>query len=257
MKTYVCNACRYTWMSAGPALECARFGCGSRLISEIPATYGGSIVPPSRPAAPKPSSGAAVAAQVLLWIAAGASILSLLFGIFFWISAGADLMSAFFDMSFSFAGFAGAGWKVASWLFGIISFFTLLPGVILSLVTLHGAWRVVQPARELGLDIPTPGKAVGFLFIPFFNLYWVFIAFAALMETFNALWKDRKMPGPPLGNGAAIALGVCVVIGFVVWWVPILGSLVGIIHIILLANVTTSAARIAGTTLPEKDEFLP
>ena len=36
MKKYVCKACRHTWSSPDPVIECVRFGCGSRRIEEIP-----------------------------------------------------------------------------------------------------------------------------------------------------------------------------------------------------------------------------
>lgn len=48
----------------------------------------------------------------------------------------------------------------------------LLGSAIVRLTTLYRAWVVLQPATT----VTTPGKAVGFLFIPFFNLYWIFIA---------------------------------------------------------------------------------
>ncbi|MDP0490150.1 MAG: DUF4339 domain-containing protein [Verrucomicrobiota bacterium JB023] len=62
-----------------------------------------------------------------------------------------------------------------------IVFLLSICGWIYSLMLLHRAWRIVQPAGAS----TTPGKAVGFLFIPLFNLFWYFIAYAGLAENWN------------------------------------------------------------------------
>ena len=84
-------------------------------------------------------------------------------------------------------------------------------GFVLGLLKLHRAWQVVQPATGLGrgLKIPTPGSAVGFLFIPFFNLYWMFVAFKGLMDAANALREDRHIPGPIFRAGTAVFFACC------------------------------------------------
>ena len=48
-----------------------------------------------------------------------------------------------------------------------------LPAGIALLVLLYKAWKVIPAAHAR----TTPGRAVGFLFIPCFNLYWIFQAF--------------------------------------------------------------------------------
>lgn len=40
----------------------------------------------------------------------------------------------------------------------------------------------------------TPGKAVGYLFIPFFNLYWSFISFPKLIEGLLAWQQSQQRP---------------------------------------------------------------
>ncbi len=50
---------------------------------------------------------------------------------------------------------------------------------VLFMIMLYKFWKAI-PAEES--DGVTPGKAVGFLFIPFFGLYWVYIAYCKLSE---------------------------------------------------------------------------
>ena len=55
----------------------------------------------------------------------------------------------------------------------ILSWISLTIGGIYGYIILYRAWYVIQPGGAQS----TPGKAIGFLFIPFFNLYWTFIAY--------------------------------------------------------------------------------
>jgi hypothetical protein len=61
---------------------------------------------------------------------------------------------------------------------------------IWALVLLYQVWRyVIVESRRHGLvpPIDSPGKAVGYLFIPVFNIYWAFIAYGKLAPAWNAL----------------------------------------------------------------------
>jgi len=65
----------------------------------------------------------------------------------------------------------------------------LIAGVamwLLFLRVLYLAWRIIQDRYTK----PSPGMAVGLLFVPFFNIYWQFKAFAAY-PTQYALFAQR------------------------------------------------------------------
>ena len=67
-------------------------------------------------------------------------------------------------------------------------------------ICLYRAWSCLQPG---GLARSTPGKAIGFLFIPFFNYYWLFMAFYGLAKDWNqtvATYSDLKA-APRLSEG--------------------------------------------------------
>ncbi|MGE9270364.1 MAG: DUF4339 domain-containing protein [Verrucomicrobiales bacterium] len=73
------------------------------------------------------------------------------------------------------------GLGIASMLM-MLGFLLFTLNVIPVYIALYRAWACVQPG---GLARSTPGKAIGFLFIPFFNLYWIFQAFYGLAKDWN------------------------------------------------------------------------
>jgi uncharacterized membrane protein len=62
-------------------------------------------------------------------------------------------------------------------------------GTVLMLILLHRFWKLIQD----GYASTTPGKAVGYLFIPFFNYYWIFKAVLGLSKDLNT-FIDRHFP---------------------------------------------------------------
>ena len=73
---------------------------------------------------------------------------------------------------------------------------------IIALVYLHRAWKLLQ----WGNVRTTPGKAVGFLFIPFFGLYWLFVAWEGLAKDWNRVLASH----PNLNNGPRMSPGLFV-----------------------------------------------
>ncbi len=74
---------------------------------------------------------------------------------------------------------------------------------ILSYIYLYRAWSLIQPGNVR----VTPGKAIGFLFIPFFNLYWIFVAIGGLPSEWNRVMSSHPNlnQAPRLSSGLAIA----------------------------------------------------
>jgi hypothetical protein len=62
-----------------------------------------------------------------------------------------------------------------------ISEIPIIAAAILLFILLYKFWQVVQD----GFARTSPAKAVGFLFIPFFNLYWNFPAYFGLAKDLN------------------------------------------------------------------------
>ena len=105
---------------------------------------------------------------------------------------------------------------------GIVLFLagiSCLVGTILYLVWLYKAWKVASRRPE----DPSPGQAVGFLFIPFFNLYWVFRAVPGLSAALhrNLRQTNPSWAGGTAGHGIGIAAAVISVIPYVNFLSPI------------------------------------
>lgn len=83
---------------------------------------------------------------------------------------------------------------------------------IMSLVLIYKMWESIND----GMTKPTPGAAVGFLFIPFFSIYWIFIAWATWPNRYNDYCHRHGIQAPRL----TIAVHLCSIL---LWWVPIAG----------------------------------
>lgn len=94
----------------------------------------------------------------------------------------------------------------------------LLWAQVLGLIYLHRAWSLIQPGNVQ----VSPGKAIGFLFIPFFNIYWLFIAIGGLPKEWNRVMASHPnlSQAPRLSSGIAIAACLVPVIG-----IPLMASI--------------------------------
>ena len=122
------------------------------------------------------------------------------------------------------------------WLGMIIGMVTCGIGAIISIVCLlrllYRYWRLVPPQEAE----TTPGKAIGFLFIPFFNIYWQFVAFWKL-----SLHYDRFAPYGQKPSNLALWMLICNFIPYV----GVLGSLVlGIMWMQQMKNIALTFPRI-------------
>ena len=84
-------------------------------------------------------------------------------------------------------------------------------------------WKALPEAHRK----TTPGKAVGFLFIPFFNFYWAFVSFPALAKGYYSYGKQVNDPEIKDMSGLGIAYAVLFVVEFaVVFLTPALTALI-------------------------------
>lgn len=66
----------------------------------------------------------------------------------------------------------------------------VIAGSVFMWILLYRYWEVIQDGRPR----TTPGKAVGYSFIPFYNFYWWFVAFVGLAKDMNAYCRERDIP---------------------------------------------------------------
>lgn len=65
--------------------------------------------------------------------------------------------------------------------------------VVIFCMYVYRMWQIIQDYSIRA----TPGKAVGFLFIPFFNLYWVFQAYYGWSQDYNQFIHDAQLTDAP------------------------------------------------------------
>ena len=118
--------------------------------------------------------------------------------------------------------------------------------VVLSILTLglfgliyHGLKHSKLPTIKS--DDFGAGKSIGFSFIPFFNLYWLFVNWPRLAERLNFQFRLRGAPDP-VSKDLILWANVCWIAGYVVGitWLaaPVLAS-------IAAAQIQTAANKLA------------
>ena len=86
----------------------------------------------------------------------------------------------------------------------LIGIVPLFASAILYLMLLYRLWTLIPLA-----DAKTsPGQAVGFLFIPLFNLYWFFVAFHGLAKSLNIESKRKGIVNIEVNE--ILSLTVCI-----------------------------------------------
>ncbi len=112
-----------------------------------------------------------------------------------------------------------------------LSYVCLIPGVVFNSLILHRGWKAVQDGKAQ----TTPGRAVGYCFIPIYNLYWIFIAWYGLMQEFNRLAVARGRPDQKVGEGMAMTQCVlqatmCLAVFSIPFSVVVLWQIVGAVR---------------------------
>jgi hypothetical protein len=87
----------------------------------------------------------------------------------------------------------------------------------------YRCWDALSPSQRR----TTPGKAVGFLFIPFYNFYWVFVSYRGLAIDLG------RATGKPDAGGLGTTMAILYICQWVFIFVPVLSALVGIAYFIL------------------------
>lgn len=115
--------------------------------------------------------------------------------------------------------------------------------VILSIVTL-GIFSTIfyllkhEQLPRVKHDDPPAGKAIGFSFIPFFNLYWMFVAWPRLADRINFQYRLRGQPSP-ITRSMVIALLILILVG----WVIVVGLIAAFVLWIILIVQTQGAVN--------------
>ncbi len=118
----------------------------------------------------------------------------------------------------------GSDREVVPYLMLVAAIPATLSGLLIIRVV-YKLWKAIQG----GHPRTSPELAVGLLFVPFFNLYWVFQAYWGLARDYNAYVRQHRLKVPTLSEG--LALSVCVLM--LLSMVPLLGFLFMLVNMIL------------------------
>lgn len=92
---------------------------------------------------------------------------------------------------------------------------------ILHLVLLYEIWAIIQ----IGRVRTTPGRAVGYLFIPLYQFFWLFEAYAGWTQDYNRVLLQYHLKGPRMSK--TLGLAVCIVyLVLAFWWLISLCAIV-------------------------------
>lgn len=92
-----------------------------------------------------------------------------------------------------------------------------VPAAMMHFVMIHRMWQGIQDSQAR----MTPNRAVGFMFVPLFNLYWVFEVFPGFATDFNAYVQRHGLHTPRLSRGLLIAMLLVPGLNIVLYWMAI------------------------------------
>lgn len=128
-------------------------------------------------------------------------------------------------------------------LFIAVILLSLLVAYIYLNILIYKTWRFVihyMSSNNMSPSIDTPGQAVGFSFIPLYNLYWNFRVFGQLPKDFNQL-AEKMGNETRLSEGLGSAIPILGLIGFIV---PGVGLISLILIPILIVNANLQAKKL-------------
>ncbi|MEZ6212259.1 MAG: hypothetical protein R3B46_13595 [Phycisphaerales bacterium] len=116
--------------------------------------------------------------------------------------------------------------------------FVLIAAVVFWAMLLFKSWNQIQDGHQE----TTPGQAVGFMFIPLFNLYWQFIAILKLTRNLNAYGRRYDIAFPEVNEGMAK-------VACILSCIPIVNAVGMIMHLIVMHQVRGASMAIAQARL--------
>ena len=103
-----------------------------------------------------------------------------------------------------------------------LSLLPMLFGAVVMMVLFYKMWVAIQDGQVR----TTPGKAVGLLFVPFYNIYWAFQVIWGFAKDYNAYTKRHAISVPDLLEGIFLAYTILCFTG----WIPTLGLLLVVVN---------------------------
>ena len=120
----------------------------------------------------------------------------------------------------------------------------ILYGASIWYVLLYKAWQVIQD----GDASTTPDKAVGFIFIPFYNFYWIFKAWHGLARDYNRYLERCGLKAPKMKEGLFLAFSIL----FICITVPVLNYIAGLPFLVIFTITSNETIDGVNALLSQK-----
>ncbi len=129
--------------------------------------------------------------------------------------------------------------------FILIGIPALIAAVVLDYILLYRFWKLIQDGKAR----TSPGVAVGFCFIPFFNLYWMYVAWVGLAKDMNLYCRERNINAPFVNEDLALASYI-VSLASLIPYVGVLAAIASVVLSVILLKqfVETSKAIVMSKT---------
>jgi len=137
-------------------------------------------------------------------------------------------------------------WYTCLVIFGVlfailgVGILALIAATVINYILLYRFWSIIQDGKAR----TSPGVAVGFCFIPFFNFYWLYVAFVGLAKDMNVYLKERTINSPGISEGLALAWYIIAIISIIPYAVIVTGIPAIILGIILLKQFADASKEI-------------
>lgn len=118
-------------------------------------------------------------------------------------------------------------------------------GSIMIFILYYKMWSSIQDGHAR----TSPGKAVGFMFIPLFNIYWIFQALWGYSKDYNEYLRRHSIQAKPLCEGlflAACILPLAQMVPFLGFFATFANLIIFIIIINSICDSINALARLEG-----------
>ena len=154
---------------------------------------------------------------------------------------------------------AGYLWLELNAVSGLVSAITLL-------VFIYQSWSRIPPE----IARTTPGKAIGYLFIPFLQLYWLFVVYLGWAKDWNKSMQGSGEGSKKMPEGLALSIAVMtlvnLVVGLIIYtigqmtWVSVLFGMISGFLVLLYINMVCNLVNehsVEDVEDEESEEKLP
>jgi len=121
----------------------------------------------------------------------------------------------------------------------------LVVQIVITFLLLYKMWAAIQDGHAR----TTPGKAIGFLFIPFFSVYWIFQVWGGFPADYNRYVERHRPDLPRLSSGIYVAYPVLILLSAIPF-LDVLTVLVSLfVFFAIIAKTCDAVNRLADAAL--------